>query len=516
MAESPTDPTRNDPPAEAAEDEPQPRVTVEDLGPAQKKLNIEIPPELIRQKIDSSYDDLQGEAVVPGFRRGRAPLRLLEKRFGSDIRKEVKSQVLTEALSKAVEDNDLRIVGDAELDPKPDEIELPDQGPLTFTATIEVVPEVELPDLEGLKVTKTVREIGDDAVEVEIERLGEIYGQFQAVEEPAAGGDYLTVDVRIADKQDQTLNEQSAVQILCPGESRKYKGVVGGVLVEDLGKKLEGVKIGQSVTLSATGPQQHEVEAIREAEIDIHITVHRIERLHKLSAAELVQAGGFETEAELRDQLKDSLQQRDEQQQKREMQEQVTEQLLDKIDMTLPEKLSAQQAQRILSRRRMELMYQGVGEQDIEEQLAELRAASADQAQRDLKLMFILEKVAEQYGVQVNEAEVNGQIAAMAAQQGRRPEKMRQEMARSGQMDQLYLQLRESKAIDALLDKAEVEDVAAEAPAKKKTKKKTTKKSSDKSESDTETKSEEKTTKKKNTKKKTTKKKTTKKKADSD
>lgn len=492
MAETPADPNTDAPdqilaetPGETRDDPPQPIVTVEDLGPAQKKLVIEIPPDLIRDKIDSSFDDLQNEAVVPGFRRGRAPLRLLEKRFGSEIRKEVKSQLLAESLSKAVEDNDLRIVGDAELDPRPEEIELPETGSLNFTATIEVVPEVELPELEGLKVTKTVRAIDEGAVDAEVDRLGEIYGQFKAVEEPTASGDYLTVDIRIADKQDQTLFERSAAQILCPGESRKYKGVVGGVLIEDLGKQLEGVKIGQSVTITATGPQQHEIEAIREAEIDIHITVHRIERLHALSAEELVQAGGFETEAELRDQLRDSLEQRDEQQQKREMQQQVVDKLLEQVDMELPQKLSAQQTQRILSRRRMELMYQGMGEQDIEEQLAELRAASAEQAQRELKLMFILEKVAEQYEVEVTEAEINGQIAGMAAQQGRRPEKMRQEMAHSGQIDQLYLQLRESKAIDALLEKAEVEEVTAEPDEEKKTtKKKTTKKKTTKKKTD--------------------------------
>jgi trigger factor len=130
----------------------------------------------------------------------------------------------------------------------------------------------------------------------------------------------------------------------------------------------------------------------------------------------------------------------------------------------------------------MEMMYQGGSQQDIEEAMAELRASSADEANRELKLFFVLDKYAEKFDVDVSEGEVNGRIAQMAVQSGRRPEKMRQEMARSGRLEQLFIQLREQKAIEKILEDADVTEVEGEKKAdkadaeKKTTKKKTTKK----------------------------------------
>ncbi len=82
-------------------------VTVEDIGPARKSLTIEVPAERIAAKIEESYSQLQTDAQVPGFRRGRAPMRLLEKRFGSSVRDDVKGQLLSECYSQAIEEQDL-------------------------------------------------------------------------------------------------------------------------------------------------------------------------------------------------------------------------------------------------------------------------------------------------------------------------------------------------------------------------------------------------------------------------
>ena len=141
------------------------------------------------------------------------------------------------------------------------------------------------------------------------------------------------------------------------------------------------------------------------------------------------------------------------------MREQVHNYLMQNVWINLPAKLSQRQADRVVQRRTVELMMRGVPEPKIQEQLEELRSGAADEAARELKLFFILQKVAAEQNVEVNEAELNGRIAGIAAQTGRRPEKVRQEMSADGSLMSMYVQMREQKAVDKILESAQIEEI---------------------------------------------------------
>ncbi|MEX0742707.1 MAG: hypothetical protein WD079_07895, partial [Phycisphaeraceae bacterium] len=159
---------------------------------------------------------------------------------------------------------------------------------------------------------------------------------------------------------------------------------------------------------------------------------------------------------------RERLEQQAEAEQKQAMGSQVVDFLLDSVDMELPERLTARQAGQVLQRQAMEMMYRGATQEDIENQLAELRAASEEDAQRELKVLFILEAVAREHEIDVDEAEVNGRVFQMAMQQNRRPERVREEMQQNGQLNQIFVQLREQKAIEKLLEQAKVTEISAE------------------------------------------------------
>jgi len=198
---------------------------------------------------------------------------------------------------------------------------------------------------------------------------------------------------------------------------------------------------------------------LRDKPITVQVELKEIQRVTAAPMDTLLQMGGFEDEESFRGHVRDSLEQRATARQRREMRYQVEQYFLDHASMDLPEGLSGRQTERLLQRRRYELMYQGLSEEAIEEQLAEMRSETAEQATRELKLYFLLEKAAEQLEVEVGEGEINGQLASMALQRGQRPEKLRQEMAQSGELEYLHLQIREQKTIDAILEKAEITDV---------------------------------------------------------
>ncbi len=149
------------------------------------------------------------------------------------------------------------------------------------------------------------------------------------------------------------------------------------------------------------------------------------------------------------------------------MREQVNTYLLDNTQVELPAKLSDKQTDRIISRRAVDLMMRGMPREQVEANIERLRGGARDEAARELKLFFILQKLATEEGVDVDESELNGRIAMLAAQSGKRPEKLKQEMSKDGSLANLYIQMREQKAIDKVLEKAQIEEVEVEAEQKK-------------------------------------------------
>ena len=144
------------------------------------------------------------------------------------------------------------------------------------------------------------------------------------------------------------------------------------------------------------------------------------------------------------------------------MRSQAAKHLIDSTTIALPERMTERQTERNLGRRRLELMYRGIDARHVEEQVSDLRNASHDVAVRELKLYFILHKAADQLKVQVTEGDVNARIAQIAAQRRERPEKLRQELIQSNQIGQIFQQVREHKAVDAILANASVEEVSEE------------------------------------------------------
>src|SRR3954466_8444263 len=128
-------------------------VKVEDAGPGTKKVSIEIPQERIAAKLASQFKDLRKQAAIPGFRPGHAPQRLVEKMFANDVRNQVRGDLIRESYEQALEKNALQVLGEPEFDDA-EKIELPDNGPLTYTFSVEVQPDFTLPDLKQLKVKK--------------------------------------------------------------------------------------------------------------------------------------------------------------------------------------------------------------------------------------------------------------------------------------------------------------------------------------------------------------------------
>ncbi len=431
--------------------------TVKENGPTSRTLSIEVSADTIAERLGESFDALLTEVALPGFRKGHAPRGLVEKRFGDRIREEAKGQLVSTAYSEAVEEHGLKVVGDP-FSEQLDLVEIVDGEPLKFEIEVEILPEFEVPELDGLALKRPTGEVTDEMISAEVEKLCLAEGELEdrEVGEP---GDYLT-GRGVMKAGETVIHDIEGAVVQLPKD--KDEGMILGVLVSDLKKQLGSPKPGDEVTVSTKGPENHENEAARGADLVVTFVVETVARILPAEASVIAERVGMADEAALREALRGQMEQKLESDRGVLLRQQVAKHLLENVDFELPKRLTARQASSVLERRRAELMYRGVDAQKIEENIARLRAASAQDAVRELKLLFILSRVAEMKEVSVSEAELNGAIVGMARRQNQRPEALRDHLIKSGQINTIYQQIMEQKALDAIVASAKVEDVTAD------------------------------------------------------
>ncbi|MHC4890222.1 MAG: trigger factor, partial [Planctomycetota bacterium] len=448
-------------------------VTIEEAGPCKKKVIIEIPEESIQNATDEQYKTLSKEAMVPGFRKGRAPRRLLEKRFGKEVTEQIKLKLLADASDSAIKNNELNTLREPDIDYE--NIELPNTGTLKFDFEVEVRPEFDLPQLDGIAVEKRKLEVTDEQIDREIEQLR----RWSGVWTPREAGEIELDDQIIADavlKADDAEEQEKLdnIEIYV-----RKTGFVGTVPVEKLDDLLVGSKAGDIRQTTVDVPKTYFREQYRGKKVDVQITIKDIKFLKPAALDEnFLKKFGVEDETELREKFRDTLQSRLETQGRTEMTEQIYRHLLDNTDFDLPVDVVADQAEMLLRRQQISLMQKGLSHEQIEEQMEQLQASSDQQAKEQLKIFFIMDKIAEKLDFEVSEEEINGHIAQLAIQRGQRPERMREQMLRDGSLAQFRLQVREDKCIAKLLESAKITEIEAEKKAKKtkKTAKKAVKK----------------------------------------
>ena len=262
---------------------------------------------------------------------------------------------------------------------------------------------------------------------------------------------------------------------------------VKGVPLIGFGDEVVGKRTGEQVTFKAAVPDDHENIDIRGKEATFAFTIHEIKRLELPALdTEFLSNIGFDNEKELRATLRSGLESQLDATIKRAMREQIGEYLIDNTKLEIPEGLSQRQTDRSIARRMIEMLQAGVPESEVEKNMDELRARAHDQVVRDLKLFFVLEKVAEEREVEISDEQLNGAIAEIARQTNKRFDRVRDELSKNDGLATLYLQLRDRQVLDSLLEDAEITEtegpkkkrVAKKKSAKKKAaKKKTSKKS---------------------------------------
>ncbi len=442
---------------------------IRDIGPLRKEVSVVVPQDVIAAQVEHNFDELRSDAVVPGFRRGRAPRALIEKRFGADVRQSLKTTVVGQSYFAVIEKENLDTLGDPLFRIKSDEGEklvdlgealphfsLPDEGDFTFTCEVEVRPEFELPNLEGVPIKTPDVTITDEQVEAELQRRAKLFGRLTPVEDGATAEDTLIADVVLFGPEGEQVKKEESVRL----GVRPVR--LDGVPLQNLAEVLGGVKPGEERTAECTFPDDYDRTDLRGKNGKFVFRVHEVKRMEPAPIDKIVADYGFTGEQELRDFIRDELDAEKEDLIERAKKEQVFEYLLNNTQLELPEQLSARQTDRAIIRRVVEARKQGLPEEEIDKHMDELRTGAKEQAVRDLKLAFILDKAAQQLDVSVTDEEVNTEIARIARRYDRRFDRVRDELQRENLLPQIADSIRTDKLVRHVLASATFETVKAE------------------------------------------------------
>lgn len=428
-------------------------VQIADVGPCKKHLKVVIARPEIDRQFDESIGTMAREAAVPGFRPGRAPKQLVQKRFRKQVAEQVKSTLLMACLEQIDEDYKLNPITQPQLDVEA--IELPDDGPMMFEMDLEVRPDFPLSAYKALVVKRPVKTLSDADVDAQLKLFLERHAQL--VPKPEGGaeiGDYITADLRFH-RDGVTLNEAKEVQFRLQPELRFQDGSVPKV-----GDVLVGAKPGETRDAEAHIGSGSTDPELRGQTIQVTFQVHDLKQLRLPEVDSTFLSGlGFDSEDELRGALREILERRLTAQQRQAVRREILDQLIKETPFDLPADLVSRQEKATLRRLILDMRQEGLNETEIRAREAEIRANAHESTLRGLKEFFILAKIAEAEEISVEDEDFELEIEAIAARSDESPRRVRARIEKDGLGDALASQILERKALDRILEYVSYEEV---------------------------------------------------------
>jgi trigger factor len=432
-------------------------VDIADVGPCKKHIKVTVDRSSIDELFRDKFTELMKETVVPGFRKGKAPRKVIEKLYHKEVGEQIKGQLLMASLEQLAEENDIAPISPPDLNPN--KIEIPKTGSLVYEFDVEVRPEFDVPEYKGLKLKRPVRQFTAEDVAREERRLLSPYGQMVPKDGPVERDDFVIVDMTtrwenrvIGSAKELTLRVDDRLAFR-DGVAEKFAQQVVGARANDT--RVVDVTLGSKVA----NPLLHGKTVDATLEIKDVKTMRLPELTH-----EFLHNFGVHSEGEFRDEVHKLLERRLAYTQRQSAREQILQHFVQASQWELPRDLLVRQARRSMNRRAMEMRESGMSDQEIEGQLRLMQQDIVQSTELSLKEHFVLQKIAELEEFDVDEEEINAEIEAMAEESGESPRRVRAQLEKDQALDTLAALIIERKALDLILSQAEYEEVPLDQP----------------------------------------------------
>jgi trigger factor len=429
------------------------KVEVESTSPVERRVSVEIPWEVVRGELDEAYRSLAKRAKVKGFRAGKVPRKVLEQYYRTTVEGEVVNRLVDDGFRRAVEEKDLFPIDRPRLDSVPT---VETDAPLRFAAVVEVKPEVEADNWKGLAVERRLAPVTDEAVEQELLQLRE-----KAV----------VVD-QVEDRTDAQMGDLAVIDFFGYLDGEPFKGGKGinysielgsGQMIPGFEEEIVGMNIGDHKAFEITFPDDYGNEELKGQTVEFKIDLKELKTkvYPELDDEFAKDLGEFDSLDELREKVRENLATREEAKAKRGLKEAVLERLVEAHSVDVPGSMVERQLS--LTLQDAERAVQNADDPKIRDAIAKLRVELRPQAERQVAGMLLLEGIARSEQLEVTDEELDARIQELAQEHRMTAKQVKQQLRQNDQLDSLRYNLKQDKALDRVLDHANVVDKPADA-----------------------------------------------------
>jgi len=428
------------------------KISLENAGGCRRRVKGEIPADHVRQKEAQVTLSFQKSARLPGFRPGRAPLDMVRKRYAPDIQAELREVLLREGLRAAVDKEKLQLVDD----PAVEEANFAQDLKFRFILRVDIAPEFKLPAAKGLKIPKKSPEpVTDKDVAATLKQLAEPMAHFHTLEpRPAQEGDFAVVDFE-GTCGGKKISEIAPQAGQVAAAKKLWLWLKPDSFLPGFCQALYGLKPGETKEVEVKFPADFPQAPLRGQTARYAVALHELKERHLPECNESFCQEHYQMSLEeLRKKIQEDLAASRDSALRVEESKAVTAALLAAVKMDVPEPMLAEERRRLVARLVEENQRRGVPQEELLKHKDEILAAAGRSAEENVKLSFLLRKVAETENLQVEEPELLHEVAQLASHSGQDVRLFAKRLQKSGALPSLADTLLRRKTVDFLLQHA--------------------------------------------------------------
>jgi len=414
---------------------------IETVSPTTKRLTINIPSEVIQSETDSIYDRLKMSVRIPGFRPGKAPRSLLEKRFGRSVEAEVIEKIVPKYYFEAVKEANIEPVSYPNIE---DKITLKKGEPLCFTVTVEIKPQLKDLNYTDIKLKKIDTTVQDDEVEKVLSLLREGKAVYSSTENALKEGDMAIIDCEAF--IDEELKEELSY--------KEYPYLIGAKsMPEELDEALTGKKKGDSLEVKIKFEDDHPNKTIAGKEVLFRIKVKEGKKKNLPPIDdEFAKDENCQNLEELRNKIRENLKKKLEKHANLRYKKEIMDELIRRHDFEVPTSMVEAELSELIHNKKNTAL----GKDEKPKSDEELRKELEPVARENVKAVILLEAIGKKEGIEVTEDDINRAFEELAESNNLKVEEIKKIYAMSeGSIDALKNRLFADKVLEFLLEKSE-------------------------------------------------------------